>query len=76
MLGLPSILLLVCHELNKCNYTGARLLDSFYHMTLTLLKHRISSGTKYAIGYILGYVTTKKQNEQCHSSCINDWVNV
>ena len=33
MQGLPNILSLFCNEFNKCNNTGARLLDSIYHMT-------------------------------------------
>ena len=37
MLGLPSILLPFRNEFNKFNYTGARMLDSSYHMTLKLL---------------------------------------
>ena len=38
MRGLPRILLLLHNEFNKFNNTGARMLDSFYHMTLKLLK--------------------------------------
>ena len=37
MRGLPSILLLFRNEFNKFNNTGARMLDSIYHMTLRLL---------------------------------------
>ena len=37
MRGLPSILSLFRNEFNKFNNTGARMLDSFYHMTLRLL---------------------------------------
>ena len=36
MRGLPSILSLFCNEFNKFNNTGARMLDSFYHITNTL----------------------------------------
>ena len=36
MQDLPSILSLVCNEFNKFNNTGARMLDSIYHMTLKL----------------------------------------
>ena len=36
MRGLPSILSLFCDEFNKFNNTGARMLDSIYHMTHTL----------------------------------------
>ena len=35
---LPSILSLFRNEFNKFNNTGARMLDSIYHMTLILLK--------------------------------------
>ena len=38
MRGLPSILSLFRNEFNKFNNTGARTLDSIYHMTLTLLR--------------------------------------
>ena len=41
MQGLPSILSLFRKEFNKCNITGARMLASFYHMTLKLLKNLI-----------------------------------
>ena len=34
--GLPSILSLFHNKLNKFNKTGARMLDSIYHMTFTL----------------------------------------
>ena len=37
MRGLPSILSLFRNELIKFNNTGARMLDSIYHMTLRLL---------------------------------------
>ena len=33
MRGLPSILSLFRNEFNKFNKTGARMLDSIYHMT-------------------------------------------
>ena len=36
MRGLPSILSLFRNEFNKFNNTGARMLDSIYHMALTL----------------------------------------
>ena len=32
--GLPSVLSLFRNKFNKCNNTGARSLDSIYHMTL------------------------------------------
>ena len=37
MRGLPSILSLFRNEFNKFINTRARMLDSFYHMTLRLL---------------------------------------
>ena len=39
MRGLPSILSLFRNSLNKFNNTGARMLDSIYHMTTTLKSH-------------------------------------
>ena len=36
MRGLPSILFLFRNEFNKFNNTGARMLDSIYHMTFKL----------------------------------------
>ena len=36
MRGLPSILSLFRNKFNKINNTGARMLDSIYHMSLTL----------------------------------------
>ena len=37
MRGLQSILSLLRNKFNKFNNTGARMLDSIYHMTLRLL---------------------------------------
>ena len=37
MRGLPSILSIFRNEFNKFNNTGARMLDSFYHMLLRIL---------------------------------------
>ena len=37
MRGLPSILSIFCNEFNKFNNTGARMLNSVYHMKLRLL---------------------------------------
>ena len=34
------------NEFNKFNYTGARILDSFYHMTLKLIKNRYFENVK------------------------------
>ena len=41
MRDLPSILSLFRNEFNKLKKTGARILDSIYHMTLKLLKNCI-----------------------------------
>ena len=41
MLGKPRILSLFCNMFNKFNNTGARMLDSIYHMTLKLLSNRV-----------------------------------
>ena len=41
MRGLPSILSLFRNEFNKFNNTGARMLDSIYHMTLQLFWNHI-----------------------------------
>ena len=41
MRGLPSILSLVRNEFNKFNKTGARMLDSIYHLTLKLFWNHI-----------------------------------
>ena len=39
MRGLPSILSLFRNEFNKFDNTRARMLDSIYHMTYTLISH-------------------------------------
>ena len=39
--GIPSILSPFLKEFNKFNKTGARMLDSIYHMTLKILKNCI-----------------------------------
>ena len=39
--GLPSILSLFLYKFNKFNNTGARMLDSIYHMALKLIKNHI-----------------------------------
>ena len=41
MRSLPSILSLFRNEFNKFNNTGARMLDSIYHMRLTLFLFHI-----------------------------------
>ena len=38
MQGLPSILSLIHNKFNKFKNTGAGMLDSIYHMTLTLFE--------------------------------------
>ena len=53
MRGLPSIYSLFYNELYKFNNTGARMLDSIYHMPLTLLWNLISAvKTLYFYHYI------------------------
>ena len=41
MRGLPSILILFRNKFNIFKTTGARMLDSIYHMTLKLIKNCI-----------------------------------
>ena len=41
MQGLPSILSLLRNKFNKFDNTGARMLDSIYHMTLKLFSRHI-----------------------------------
>ena len=41
MRGLPGILSFFCIKFNKFNNTGARMLDSIYHMTLKSIKNHI-----------------------------------
>ena len=41
MRGLPSILSFFRKEFDTFNNTGARMLDSIYHMTLKLIKNHI-----------------------------------
>ena len=52
MRGLPSILSLFRNKFNKFNYTGARMLDSIYHMTLRLLLNLIS-GIKKLYNFVI-----------------------
>ena len=40
MRGLMIILSLFRNEFNKFHYTGAKMLDYMYHMTLKLIKNR------------------------------------
>ena len=58
MLGKPCILSLFLNFFKKFNNTGARMLDSFYHMTLRLLvmsydnkKFRMSGRSPCLVGY-------------------------
>ena len=41
MRGLQSIVSLFCNKFNKFNKTGARIIDSIYHMTLKLFQSHI-----------------------------------
>ena len=41
MRGLPGILSVFRNNFNKFNNTGARMLDSIYHMTLKIIKNLI-----------------------------------
>ena len=50
MRGFPSILSLFRNESNKFNNTGARMLDSIYHMTLRILWNLISGVKRYNFG--------------------------
>ena len=53
MRGLLSILSFFCSEFNIFNKTGARRLDSIYHMSLEILK--IHTGPRSAVGIVPGY---------------------
>ena len=46
MQGLPSVLSLFRIEFNKFNNTRARMLDSFYHMTLTIFLNSFLGGKR------------------------------
>ena len=52
MRGLPSILLHFHIEFHKFNNTGARMLESIYHMTLKLLDFAIYMQRYYGHNYI------------------------
>ena len=41
MRGLPNIISRFRNKFDKLTNTGVRMLDSFYHITLKLLKYRI-----------------------------------
>ena len=55
MRDLQSILSLFCHLFNKFNNTRAGVLDSIYHMTLTLLSNLISAVKHY--NFVIMYAT-------------------
>ena len=66
MRGLPSILLLFCHEFNKFNITRAQMLDSIYHMISKLIRNRIfavkTSRIYYSLRNIIMDVITFPEN--------------
>ena len=47
MRGLPCILSFFCNDFNKFNNAIARMLDSIYYMTLSLLLNLISAVKRY-----------------------------
>ena len=53
MRGLPSILSLFHNKFNKFNNTGARMLDSIYHMTFKLLKNHFFGMTTSRFCHLL-----------------------
>ena len=53
MRDLQSIVFLFRSELNKFNNTVAQMLDSIYHMTLTLLKNCIFGVKMSKFGHLL-----------------------
>ena len=55
MRGLPSILSLFHDKFNKFNNTRAEMLDSIYHMTLSLLSSLISDVKRY--NFVIMYTT-------------------
>ena len=55
MRGLPSILSLFYDKFNKFNNTRAEMLDSIYHMTLSLLSSLISDVKRY--NFVIMYTT-------------------
>ena len=56
MLGLLCILSLFRNEFNTCNNTGARMLDSIYHLALTLLTIRVFN-VKNVQDFVIFYET-------------------
>ena len=57
MRGMSSILAQLRNEFNKLNNTGARMIDSIYHMALRLLKNRFFARTRQE--FAIFYVTLK-----------------
>ena len=55
MRGLPRILSFFCNELNKFNNTRARMLDSFYHLTLRSFEVSLLTVKRYNI--VIMYAT-------------------
>ena len=51
--GLPNILLFFRKKFNKFNNTGARMLDSIYHMAFKLLKNCIFGVKKSRFCHLL-----------------------
>ena len=62
MRGLLNILSLFRNKFNKFNYTGARMLDSIYHMTLKLLKNHIFCVKKSRFCHPYGHHYVTLQN--------------
>ena len=68
MRGLPTILSLFRNQFIKFNKTGARMLDSIYHMALILFYNLISGVKKslytqrYGRHNVMGYATRKSVN--------------
>ena len=57
MRGLPSILSLFRNEFNKFNKTGARMLDSIYHMTNTLKSDSWRKNVIIVRNVVMGVIT-------------------
>ena len=57
MRGLPSILSLFRNKFNKFNNTGARMLDSFYHMTLNYFEISFLPFCYYVRNIVMDVVT-------------------
>ena len=68
---LAEHLFLFCNKLNKFNNTGAQIVDSFYHMTLELLKYSIF-GMK-AQDFAIFYATFKWPSLHNVTKSVNHW---